>query len=130
MKQVVTETHFDGNVDISLSYEFCPELIGKKERQEITTNENGVKTVKYWVRVADDRPIIKTEKPIIQENKKYWAKQAKKEKLHKLKDERISRMRKLVEDAGDNEFQFEFTAQDIADGMALQNIIGRKGKSL
>lgn len=52
MKQVVVETRKNGNVDIATHYDFDPDLVGKKEREEVTIGN----ITKYWVRVADDRP--------------------------------------------------------------------------
>lgn len=93
-KQVVIETRKNGSVNVSYHYNFDPDLVGKKEREEVVIGN----ITKYWVKVAD-----KCTNPITPNNfqaqKKVAKVKAKKDLYRKLceeKSERIARYAKMV----------------------------------
>lgn len=53
MKQVVEERWYGDYVKINTSYSFDPELIGKKEWEEISYKDGEFLVKKYWVRVGN-----------------------------------------------------------------------------
>ncbi len=104
-KQVVTESHAFDHVSITLSYDFDPALIGKKEREEVIVIQSGNrKTVKYWINVADNVPNAHLIKKLSQHERlaiKRQAKALKKQeiahKLHCEKRERMERYSRMIE---------------------------------
>lgn len=93
-KQVVIETRKNGSVNVSYHYGFDPDLVGKKQREEVVIGN----TTKYWVLVPDKctTPITPND---FQAQKKVAKIKAKKDLYRKLceeKSERIARYAKMV----------------------------------
>lgn len=93
-KQVVIETRKNGSVNVSYHYGFDPDLVGKKQREEVVIGN----TTKYWVSVPDKctTPITPND---FQAQKKVAKIKAKKDLYRKLceeKSERIARYAKMV----------------------------------
>jgi hypothetical protein len=93
-KQVVIETRNGASVNVSYHYNFDPDLVGKKEYQEVVCGN----VTKYWVKVADKctNPITPND---FQAQKKVAKIKAKKDLYRKLceeKTERIARYTKMV----------------------------------
>ena len=134
-KQVVTESHAFDHVSITLSYDFDPALVGKKEREEVVVFGRGNnKIIKYWIRVADNIPNAHLIKKLSQHERlaiKRQAKALKKQeiahKLHCEKRERMARYREMIEKTG----QIVPSHEDRLSAVKLQKISNRaQNKSL
>lgn len=98
-KQVVTEVRNGDSVKITLSYEFEPALIGKKERQEVVVGN----ITKYWVYVPEEiEPVYQTwedKQEVIAKRRQIKAEKKQKvlSKLQEEKNERIARYAKMAQ---------------------------------
>jgi len=85
-------------IKIVYHYDFDPDLVGKKEREEVVVWKGAKKTVKYWVRVPDicTTPVTPNN---FQAQKLAAKEQARKDLWRKLceeKKERIARYRSMA----------------------------------
>lgn len=93
-QKIFRNSLFGKTVKITLSYDFDPDLVGKKEREEVVIGN----ITKYWVSVPDicTAPITPND---FQAQKKVAKTKAKKDLYRKLceeKSERIARYAKMV----------------------------------
>lgn len=100
-KQVVTESHAFQHVKITLSYDFDPDLIGKKEREEVVKNNGNNKIIKYWISVPEHVPNTDSMKVLSQRERlqiKRKAKALRKRKIfNDLRAEKLERMNRYAE---------------------------------
>lgn len=124
-KQVVLEIHNSKSVTFNMSYEFDPELIGKKEREEIVHQLGTIKTVKYWVRVPNLVSPITPEQ--FKKEKDQTKVLAKKAQWKKLSEEKLARMEKYAKMVKNWE-EISFTDEDVKSASALQRMSLRAQK--
>lgn len=130
MKQLVCEKWRNGDCTIKLTYPKSCNVFNLKERYEKTIRLNKCLVVIYWIEVANNPPENTPDRPGIKRLTSYERRQEKINKLKSLRDERINRMRKIVEEGKFNSKGFYFSQKDIEHGMELMSLIGRQKKSL
>lgn len=114
-------------VDVSYHYNFDPDLVGKKEREEVVVGN----ITKYWVRVPDTVVGITqswSDKQEIIANRRKAKAANKKAAWDKLQDEKWARIARYAEMAKKGElFQgsLQPTPEDIASAVKLQKMSKR-----
>ncbi|HQZ50802.1 MAG TPA: hypothetical protein PLF17_09770 [Chitinophagaceae bacterium] len=102
-KQVVIEVHKGDSIEIVINYGFHEDLIGKKEREEVVTQFENMKMVKYWVYVPEEIQGVeqswKDKQDIIANRRKIKAEKKQQEwiGLQEEKNERIKRYAQMAE---------------------------------
>ena len=143
MKQLVIETH-NGSVSVEVHDQYGSIVNGKlyhsnesiinkydwvfslPEYKEVINVHNGVKTVVYWVHVADKPkgPAIELPTPTEVKQRKL---NAKKEALIKAKNKRVEEYARIIAQGGQLDFDND---EYMREGAELQAMIGRKPKGI
>lgn len=93
MKQLVTETWVNGSFRVALTYPQTSPIFSKKEYQETTTQVGNVKTVQYWIEVANNAIVCND---IVEKFERETTQKKRSKEIHRIRRARKENVKKYA----------------------------------